>query len=312
MKKITTLILLTFISLSIFAQELPFSQQYMFNQSLINPAIASRDNFVAIRFTDRHQWLGVEQAPAQQSLSVTNKFGKMGAGGIIYNEVYGPLRNTGFQGSYFYDIKLPADRIGSKLSVGIYGSIFQKVLDETDLFTLEPDQALVGERLTAFYPNAGFGAFYYNNIFSLGISATNLVPTKAGSFYSDELEPFRTRTYFLYADYTYSNEINTFAVVPSVVVKVDENAKREVHLNSKFYFQNFAWVGLSYRDALETGIYKNQSIAALLGLRIYEMVYIGYSYDLELNSFQTYNNGSHEFMLGGNIYTKKQSMPRYF
>ncbi len=311
MKKIFLIVGAIFLSATIFAQELPFSQQYLFNQSLVNPAIASRDNYIAIKFTDRHQWLGITDAPTQQSLSISNKFGNMGAGAIIYNEIYGPLRNSGMQFSYFYDLKLKADKIGSKLSFGIYGSIFQKVLDESGLTTLEPDPTITGLRQSAFYPNAGAGVFYYNKKFSTGLSIANLIPSRI-PIYSSDLEPAKKRTYILYADYTYSNEISTFAVIPSVLFKVDEGKNKEVNINTKVYFQQFLWLGASYRDALETDIYKNQSIAALIGLRIYERIFIGYSYDIELNSFQSYNAGSHEFMLGGNIYTKKQGMPRYF
>jgi len=311
MKHTFLLTVVIFFSATIFAQEQPFSQQYLFNQSLVNPAIASRDNYIAVRFTDRHQWLGVTDAPVQQSLSVTNKFGKMGAGAIIYNEIYGPIRNTGMQFYYFYDLKLKADRIGSKLSFGISGSIFQEMLDETNLTTLEADPTITNSRQTAFYPNAGAGVFYYNKKFSLGLSVGNLIPSRV-PIYTSEFEPSKERTYIIYSDYTYSNEINTFAVVPSLLFKIDEAGQKEININSKVYFQQFLWLGASYRDALETDIYKNQSMAALLGLRIYEMIYIGYSYDVELNSFQSYNSGSHEFMLGGNIYTKKQSMPRYF
>ncbi len=221
MKKTFFISLFILISGSIFAQELPFSQQYLFNLSLINPSIASRDNYLAIRFTDRHQWLGITDAPTQQSISVNNKFtGKMGGGVNFYNEIYGPIRNSGLQLSYFYDIKLGADRVGSKLSLGVCVAGFQKVLDETDLETLEPDNIITNTRESAFYPNAGLGAFYYNKFLSAGFSIANLIPSQAPIY--SESEPAKIRTYFLYTDYTYSNEINTFAVIPSILLSVSK------------------------------------------------------------------------------------------
>ena len=313
MKKTLSIIILLLIVISTFSQEDPFYKQYLFNNSLINSAIASRDNFLSIKLTDRHQWIGINDSPQMQTLSINNKFkNKMGVGGNIYHEKYGPIQNTGLQLSYFYDLPLKASKIGSQLSFGISGSIFYKSLNESDLHTLEPnDFAITGASESTFFPNASASVFYYNRIFSVGLSASNLIPSSEKIFNSD-LEPKKSRTYILYSDATFSNEINTFAYVPSIVFRINENMDREININSKVYFNNFLWLGLSYRDALEKDIYKNHSVAALLGLRIFNMFFIGYSYEVGLNYLQSYNSGSHEFMLGGNIYKKKQNIPRYF
>ena len=313
MKKTVIIIFILFTSIIIYSQEDPFYKQYLFNNSLINPAIASRDNYISIRFIDRHQWVGINDAPQNQSISVNTKIrNKMGVGGNFYNEKYGALRKTGLQLSYFYDIRLNADKIGSKLSFSLYGSIFQKSLSESELHTLDPnDPAITGETESAFFPQAGAGIFYYNRIFSVGLSASNLIPSKEG-ISNSEYEPNKIRTYFLYSDFTYSNEISTFAVVPSILIKVDEKLNREININAKIYFKEFIWFGLSYRDALQKNIYQNHSISGLVGLRLFDMVYFGYRYEVGLNNIQSYNSGTHEIMLGGNIYSKKQNTPRYF
>ena len=313
MKKTLTVISILLLSIILNAQEDPFYKQYLFNNSLINPAIASRDNFISIRFTDRHQWMGISESPQNQTLCVNTKIkNKMGIGGNLFNEKYGPLRKTGLQLSYFYDIRLNADKIGSKLSFSLYGSIFQKAISEEDLVTLDPnDPAISGQTESYFTPQAGAGIFYYNRIFSVGLSASNLIPTTEKVF-NNEYEPKKIRTYFLYSDYTYSNEINTFAVIPSILFKIDEKMNREININTKIYFKEFIWFGLSYRDALQKNIYRNYSISGLVGLRLFDMVYLGYRYEVGLNNIQTYNTGTHEIMLGGNIYNNKQGRPRYF
>ena len=101
MKKTILLIIIFFISLFTYSQESPFYKQYLFNTSLINPAIASRDNYLSIRLTDRYQWSGINDAPHNQTISIYSKVrNKMGVGGTIYNEKYGPFKNTGLQISY--------------------------------------------------------------------------------------------------------------------------------------------------------------------------------------------------------------------
>ena len=99
------------------AQQLTFNSQYMLNSYLINPAAAGVDNELSIASSFRQQWAGFNDAPKTQMLSANAQLNdNMGVGVIIYNDVTGPLRNMGFQGSYSYHLKM-GDK--SKLALGI-------------------------------------------------------------------------------------------------------------------------------------------------------------------------------------------------
>ena len=83
------------------AQQLTFNSQYMLNQYLINPAAAGTSDYLSIGTSFRQQWAGFKDAPRTQMLTSNGKVGEnMGVGGILYNDVTGPLRNLGFTGSY--------------------------------------------------------------------------------------------------------------------------------------------------------------------------------------------------------------------
>ena len=86
----------------------------------------------------------------------------------------------------------------------------------------------------------------------------------------------------------------------------------EINVNTKISLKKFIWFGISYRDALEREGFQSHTIMGLFGLRLFDRVYFGYSYDVSINIFRSYNNATHEIMIGGNIFNKKQNMPRYF
>jgi len=68
-------------------------------------------------------------------------------------------------------------------------------------------------------------------------------------------------------------------------------------LNAKIQYQDYAWVGASYR-------YKD-GFAGMLGVNLSNSINIGYSYDLTTSRLNTVSKGTHEFLLGfilGNKY----------
>jgi len=99
----------------------------MLNQYLINPAAAGTSDYLSIGTSFRQQWAGFKDAPRTQMLTSNGKVGEnMGVGGILYNDITGPLRNLGFTGSYAYHIKTSDN---NKLSLGLSLSVTQHVLD---------------------------------------------------------------------------------------------------------------------------------------------------------------------------------------
>jgi len=69
----------------LFGQQLPQFTQYMFNDYMINPAVAGTHNYYQIRMNNRYQWVGVPDAPLTNTLSVYGPHGSkdMGFGGYL-------------------------------------------------------------------------------------------------------------------------------------------------------------------------------------------------------------------------------------
>lgn len=310
MKKIVATITILLISIISFSQDLPYGKHYLFDQTLLNPALGARYDFIAVKLVGSQQWIQLPENPQIQSLSFNMKFkNKMGFNAAILNEKYGAIGNTGLKLSYFYYTKL--NYKGDFISFGASGSFFNYSFNTNELHPEEIDPTLVSGNLSAFFPNAGVGIYLQRQDLSLGFSAGNLLPYKPNLFNSPD-EPFKTRTYFLYGEYRFKNEINTFAVVPSALIYIDENLHRQVNINTKLIFQNVFWVGLSYRDAITGDAYAVHNIVSMVGFNFFKRLNIGYSYDFGLFSARNILGGTHSALIGYNFINIDKDMPMYF
>jgi len=102
-KKSLILTSLLFLGFVTNAQQIALNTQYMFNDFIINPAVAGTKNYAPLSFSFRRQWMGMDDAPVTQNLSLHSYIGKnTGAGAYFYNDVAGPTRRTGFCGAFSY------------------------------------------------------------------------------------------------------------------------------------------------------------------------------------------------------------------
>ncbi len=310
MKKLLTVFVVLVIGFYAFSQDLPFMKNYLFDQTLLNPAIGARYDFMTVKLTGSEQWTKLPENPQMQTLSFNMKFkNKMGFNAALMNEKYGVVKNPGLKLSYFYYTKLSTK--GDFISFGISFSGFQYSFSSANLSTEVPDPAITNQNMSGFFPNASIGVFYKKNVISLGFSAGNLIPYKPNLF-NNEQEPTKTRTYFFYGDYQFKNEINTFAVVPSVLFMVDERLQRQINLNAKMIFSNAVWIGISYRDAITTSEYAIHNVLAMVGFNFFKRLNIGFGYDFGLFSIRTLLGGSRSVLIGYNFIKIDKDVPMYF
>ena len=304
MKKILTITALCFLlSLTAKSQQLPLYSQYMMNGFLLNPAMAGTENYMPIILTARRQWSGFENAPRTIAISahtlLTNK--KVGVGGYLFNDKFGPISRTGVLASYAYHLRV--DKFDSKLALGLSASAFQFKLDESEL-TLSDDEydaAFTGAKETTFMPDANFGAYLYgNNLFGnkyfAGFSVAQIFQFKVNIGNIDpEEENNLIRHYFFTAGYKY--EIKTyrsddFEIEPSILLKTTECSPVQIDMNAKIYYKKNNWLGISYRP--------QDAVILLFGLK-FDKYYFGYALDITLSNIKKYSSGSHEIMIGYNF-----------
>ncbi|PLX03271.1 MAG: hypothetical protein C0594_10700 [Marinilabiliales bacterium] len=272
-----------------FAQQLPMYSQYMYNGFLLNPAIAGTEEFSPLRLTARQQWANIQGAPLTVALSYHTLLtgNKMGIGGFIMRDQFGPVARTGLLAAYSYQLEMPA--INSKLSFGLSGMAFQYELDENKLkLESNNDPLISGAKQTAIVPDANFGMYLYSPRYFVGVAATNLIEMKMNLGEYANAETKMVRHYFATVGYQFvlSDEVE---LEPSVLFKATERSPFNIDINAKVIYKKSYWLGISYRT--------DNDIVAMIGLKK-ERFSLGYAFDYGLNAIQDYTYGSHEVIIG--------------
>lgn len=271
------------------AQQLTFNSQYMLNQFLINPAAAGTQSKLNIATSFRQQWAGFKEAPKTQMLSANALLnGNMGVGGIVYNDVTGPLQKIGFNGSYSYHLKM-GDK--SKLALGVSLMLTQHVLDGSSFVLDDEVDATLNTTQKSFNPDASFGVQYFGSNYYVGIAVPQLIENKYkfGDILSESNK--EVRHYYFSGGYTF--ELNEdLKVEPSVLLKYAVATPFQFDINARMLYKDNLWLGFSYRD--------QESLVALLGMKRDQFV-IGYSYDYTLSNIRKYSAGTHELYLAFEI-----------
>ena len=282
------------------AQQLGQRSQFYLNRFAYNPAVAGSESSIPIMLNVRQQWIGIDDAPSSQTFMSHAYTGKgMGVGVVIYNDVAGPARNTGFNLSAARHFKVKGVDRGEStwLSVGMGALLYNYFIDAEEL-TTDPDEVrndpaidrLLAEnsRLSA---DISFGVYLGNDTWFLGISAVNLIQTEQDIFTEAFNRNNLRRTYFAVAGY--KHPLNTqFALEPAVFVKGTENGVFQGDVLLKGYFHQH-YLGIGYRS--------DDAMVAMLGMTLKDFFQFAYSYDLTTSDLSDYNNGTHEVTVVMNL-----------
>ena len=219
MNKFILSILIAITPLHVLGQMFPLYDQYVLNLLSINPAFAGCHDALSATLFYRNQWVGFEDAPKTQALSVHTPVlnDKMGLGLVIDNNSIGIYRETSFIGNYAYRTELHNGTLALGLGFGMtsYHNAWND-LEATDA----DDVLLLNNPASGILPTFSVGTYYYTKKYFIGISLP--------MFLSHELDQktgrytiknnFSEYNYFLTGGYEMSiNE--QIKLQPSVLVK---------------------------------------------------------------------------------------------
>ncbi len=286
MKRILILLSILLMSLNVQAQQWPLYSQYMFNQFILNPAVAGSDEKIPVVATVRRQWQGIQNAPVTQSLSAHAYTGQyVGLGINIFNEVAGPSRRTGlsFSAARHFLVNKSSD---TWFSFGLSGIFYQYGFDPSKLHFDQPnDPVITTAAISKLIPDAAAGVYLYNAHYYVGLSVQNLFHTPVNLFdIADRNYNPSSRVYFLSAGYEFVIS-DHLSIQPSTLVRKVYAAPYQVDLNVKATIVNHFTAGVSYRTS--------DAVVLLVGANI-PKVFVGYSYDITLNPLKSYSKGTHE------------------
>ena len=330
MKKLLLSMLIFSVVLQGAAQQKPHYTQYILNQYILNPAITGIENFVDVKASHRHQWVGLQDAPITTYITIHGPMGKKdyrtsatsyrvpgenprgksywedytaaephhGIGLQMINDRTGPLSRFAAYGTYAYHIGLSAK---TSLAAGFGAGITNLSLNTSKLdFIYVPVDPAVSNSgiINTIKPDFNAGLYLYSADFFVGLSAQQIIPLKvAFSDYAVKTTEGKFVPH-LFATAGYRLLVGEdFNLTPSVMVKYIRPLPVQVDINTKLQYQDLAWIGASYR----TG----EGFAGMLGVNISNTLNIGYSYDYTTSRLNTVSKGTHEILIGfmlGNKY----------
>jgi type IX secretion system PorP/SprF family membrane protein len=296
MRKFLLLAILTFLFLHVYSQQQALYSQYSLNKFLFNPAYAGSEEFKPIQISARSQWVGIDGAPKTLAVSghSSSASNTIGLGGYIFSDHYGPTARSGALFAYSY--KMSLYRLDSKIAFGLSISAFQYRLDQSKFRLVDDislDNAITGQRESAFAPDAAFGVYVFRPNYHLGFAVNQLIGMDLK--FNSENKNSMVRHYYLSGGYLF--ELNDdFSIEPGFLLKATETSPVQLDISIRTLYKENYWLSVAYRT-------KN-TVIALVGFNI-DRYYLGYSYDYTFSSLANYSTGSHEILVGVYLGKKK-------
>lgn len=289
-----------------YSQELnlPVFTQYLAdNPFVLSPTFAGIGDNLRIRANGLTQWVGIKDAPDNQSLYADIRIlDRSGVGISLYNDTNGYTQQMGAKISFAHHLTL--DYYSKQyLSFGISYNLnnFKIDIDKFNSTIEMPnfDPSVTNNRSVS-NNNFDAGVLYRNKGFYLSLNVNNLLNKATDKFTG--VEPSLLRNYQIYTGYIIkSSNYKTIEFEPSVYYQLFASDKRSTtDVNFKFrqynYLDDYYWVGISYRFLNDQAL-QPLMIGPMAGFKKSNF-YFAYSYQASLNQIGAYNSGTHSITIG--------------
>ncbi|WP_159019774.1 type IX secretion system membrane protein PorP/SprF [Algibacter sp. L3A6] len=305
MKKIFIYLFLAVVA-NAYSQELNlpvFTQHLAENDFVISPTYAGIGDNLRLRANGLTQWVGIKDAPDNQSLYADFRIAdRSGVGVSLYNDRNGYTIQTGAKFSFAHHLIL--DYYSKQyLSFGISFNInnFRIDVDKFNTTIENPviDPFVTDDRKTS-NQNFDVGALYRNHGFFLSFNANNVLAKQIEDFRA--LEPNLLLNYQIYSGYTFEGPKKSgIEFEPSIFYQMfasDKRSATDINFKMRKYSRNedYYWAGISYRF-LNDQLMKPLNIGPMAGFKK-NIFYFGYSYQVTMNGLSSYNSGTHVITIG--------------
>lgn len=313
MKKLYLLACTAFIFVAdIQAQQNPHYSQYMYNQSVLNPAYAGSTEALSLGALHRRQWVGLEGAPVTTTLFGHKRVGKnVGLGLSAISDKIGPVTENNIYGDFSYTLDLGNNQhlaLGLKAGVtmhdiGLFSEIGMGGEGGVGHLPQGNDPAFAEDSKSTLF-NVGLGAFYYTENYYVGLGVPNLLK---GTYLDYDGQQYGSQEIHMFLTGGYVFEVNDMLKLkPSAMVKYAMNSPVSFDVSLNAMFMDKLEIGATYR--LE------DAIGGMINYRLLPNLRVGYAYDHVMSDLNVKGKASHEFILLYDIFfsRKVSSSPRYF
>lgn len=305
MKKIVLIFTLLLSASGATAQQEAMYTHYAFNTLAINPAYAGSRDALTLTALHRSQWVGFKGSPHTQTITAHAPIRSkdMGLGLSIMNDKIGPTNTTSFFADYSYKIPLHKGHLAMGAKAGF--DLFQARLDQLSAMD-DNDVTLNVNVRNEILPNFGFGAYYVERNYYVGISTPRMLRGRINTANGSSFARERHHYYLIGGAMLRLNQSLQFK--PMGLLKVTKGAPLELDITGIMVIDERLEIGAMYRTGDACG--------ALVGFNLKNNMRIGYSFDWSFGlATGQYNAGSHEIMLRYDfikIENKQIVSPRHF
>lgn len=307
MQKLLIYLLLVTVTYS-YSQELNlpvFTQQLADNDFVVSPTYAGIGDNLKIRANGLTQWVGIKDAPDNQSLYADFRIAnRSGIGISFYNDRNGNTIQTGTKFSFAHHLIL--DYYSKQyLSFGVSYNINNFKIDVNNFQTYNettgvPIPINITDDRSTSNSNFDVGMLYRNKGFFISFNANNILDKKIEI--NRVLEPNALLNYQVYSGYTFrspSKKLVEFE--PSVYYQrfaSDGRSSTDVNFKYRKFNRNedYFWAGISYRF-LNDQFFKPLNIGPMAGVKKANF-YFGYAYQVTMNDLSSFNSGTHVITIG--------------
>ncbi len=283
---------------------LPVWTQYLAdNDFVISPTYAGIGDNLKIRANGLTQWVGIKNAPDNQSIYADFRISnRSGVGLSAYNDKNGNTRQKGIKFSFAHHLILDF-KSKQYLSLGISYNInnFRIAIEDFDPTYEIPiiDPAITDDRGVS-NNNFDAGVLYRNKGFYFSANANNLVSKDIKDF--EGVEPSQLLNYQFYTGIVLNSKKNKdIEFEPSLFFQLfdsDNRSSTDVNFKVRKFTRmgDYYWVGASYRF-LNDQFFDPLNVGPMAGV-MYNNFYFAYSYQLTINELAGYNSGTHMITIG--------------
>lgn len=268
------------------AQQDPMFTYYLQNPIAFNPAIAGTTSGLNLSLLSRHQWVGMDGAPASYSFGAHTPYIKqnMGLGLNVMTDKAGPLRITHLTASYAYQIKVIE---GLMLSMGLKGgaSFYNAAIG--NIRVNDPSDPNFQGNENRVSPNLGVGFYLYSKLYYAGFSIPRLIEPRMNKEYRESGEPYNPQMYLMGGyNFTLNRE---WEILPSMLIGIMGGSPVSTDITAQFAYMKVIHFGTHYRLGDAMGLF--------ISGKVYDELSIGYAFDFTLNKLSRANSGTHEIVI---------------
>ncbi|UOX32678.1 type IX secretion system membrane protein PorP/SprF [Flavobacterium sediminilitoris] len=266
------------------AQVEPNYSLYRYTTNFFNPAAFGVDEKVTIKTNFRSQFLGIDNAPETQSISLGVPIkDKMNLGAIVIADKVFIERTTSLFATFSYKIQVGE---ATDLLFGIQaGGTFVNIDFERLGLPVDP---FLSQNANYFNPNIGAGFYLKNEKYFASLSVPRLFETDRVADKNGIVTQANNKAQLYVSGGYHFNISNDIKFIPSTLVRLSEEEIITDATGTFEFFKKFD-VGVNYR--------LDRAIGGLLYITVKNRLKLGYAYESNLSDINKYDNGTHEFGL---------------